>query len=229
MMLLVWLAVLSLVFPARAEIPPLFMGTWHLTAVIPDDDDWLHDEFTMNASGEYTGKGWGTWSDPASGTNNYTYHGVVSDAVCETDATTGAVSFRSKYTVIEDYDVGANPQPSWSTAFGQKMVNCGYNTYDATTGIMTVTSYRSSETTALSVDPGVCPATARGAATGLSWAPETRSRTLTYRCVADCNPWACDDTVSLVEDDASAAVSTGFAECSLVTALVAGLEIPRLF
>jgi len=224
MMLLVSLAVLSLVFPARAEVPALFTGTWRMTGMPRDDGQYLYDEFTQNANGDYTGKGWGTWSDPASGTNNYTYSGITSDGVCETDATTGAVSHRSEYTMILDYDLGANPMPSWSTPSGQKHVYCGYNTYDATTDIMTVTNYEGSETFALSADPGACPATAQEAATSLSWSAVTTETSYTYECVADCNPWACDATV-LVDDAESAAVSNGCAKCLLGTVLVAGLGI----
>ena len=195
MMLPVSLAVLSLVFPARAEVPALFTGTWRMTGMPRDDGQYLYDEFTQNANGDYTGKGWGTWSDDlTSGTNNHTYSGITSDAVCETDATTGAVSHRSEYTMILDYDLGANPMPSWSTASGQKHVFCGYNTYDATTDIMTVTNYEGSETFALSADPGACPATAQEAATSLSWSAVTTESSYTYECVADCNPWACDAT-----------------------------------
>lgn len=238
MMLLVSLAVLSLVFPARAEIPALFTGTWHLTGMPRQNGQWLHDEFTQNANGDYTGKGWGNWDGLTSGTNNYTYSGITSDGVCETDATTGAVTFRSEWTMIQNYDVGANPEPTWSTPSWRKWVWCGYNTYDTTTDIMTVTNYRSNETTALNVDPGACPATAAEAAAGLSWAPETfGGDPLPYKCVADCNPWACDETASpaspsdddesepivLLDDDESAAVSTDRAERSLVPTLVAGL------
>ena len=225
MMLLVSLAVLSLVFPARAEVPALFTGTWRMTGMPRDDGQYLYDEFTQNANGDYTGKGWGTWSDDlTSGTNNHTYSGITSDAVCETDATTGAVSHRSEYTMILDYDLGANPMPSWSTPSGQKHVYCGYNTYDATTDIMTVTNYEGSETFALSADPGACPATAQEAATSLSWSAVTTETSYTYECVADCNPWACDATV-LVDDAESAAVSNGCAKCLLGTVLVAGLGI----
>ena len=215
MMLLVSLAVLSLVFPARAEIPALFTGTWQMTGMPRDDGQWLHDEFTQNANGDYTGKGWGNWEGLTSGTNNYTYSGITSDGVCETDATTGAVTFRSQWTYIEDWNVGANPQPTWSkTPSGQKLVGCGYNTYDTTTDIMTAIHYRSTETTALSVDPGACPATAAEAAAGLSWAPETFvGGPFLFKCVADCNPWACDETAS----------PAPLVARSLVPTLVAGL------
>jgi len=191
MMLPISLAVLSLVFPARAEVPALYTGTWRSTGMPRGE----YHESTQNANGSYTGKGWGTWSDDlTSGTNNYTVSGITSDAVCETDATTGAVSLRYKYTSIQDWDLGANPMPSWSTASGQKRVFCGYGTYDATTDIMTVTDYEGSETFALSDDPGACPTTAQEAATGLSWSAVTTESSYTLECVADCNPWACDAT-----------------------------------
>ena len=137
MMLLVSLAVLSLVFPARAEVPALITGTWRMTGTPRGDGDFLHDEFTQHANGSYTGKGWGTWSeDLTSGTNNYTYSGITSDAVCETDTSTGAVTHRSKWTLVEDWDLGANPMPDWNTPAGQKYVFCAYNTYDDATDIM---------------------------------------------------------------------------------------------
>ena len=210
MMLLVSLAVLSLVFPARAEIPALFTGTWHLTGMPRQNGQWLHDEFTQNANGDYTGKGWGNWDGLTSGTNNYTYSGITSDGVCETDATTGAVTFRSEWTMIENYDVGANPEPTWSTPSWRKWVWCGYNTYDTTTDIMTVTTYNHEDTTiALSVDPGACPATSNTAATTSGWWTSTAT-VYTYECVANCADWACDSTDStnplVVEDAESAGV-----------------------
>jgi len=214
MMLLVSLAVLSLVFPARAEVPALITGTWRMTGTPRGDGDFLHDEFTQHANGSYTGKGWGTWSeDLTSGTNNYTYSGITSDAVCETDASTGAVTHRSKWTLVEDWDLGANPMPDWNTPAGQKYVFCAYNTYDDATDIMTVTNYRGNETIALSVDPGACPATAQEAATkGLSWAARTYDAgSLTYECVADCVPWACDAADA---EDAAASPSTDAADAA---------------
>merc|ERR1712216_88451 len=103
MMLPISLAVLSLVFPARAEVPALYTGTWRSTGMPRGE----YHESTQNANGSYTGKGWGTWSDDlTSGTNNYTVSGITSDAVCETDATTGAVSLRYKYTSIQDCTSG---------------------------------------------------------------------------------------------------------------------------
>ena len=232
MMILASLAVLSLVSPARAEVPALITGTWRMTGMPRDNGQYLYDEFTQNANGDYTGKGWGTWSDPASGTNNYTYSGVTSDVVCETDATTGAVSVRYEYTMIHDYDLGANPMPSWNTPSGQKRVLCGYNTYDATTDIITVTNYQS-EHVALSVDPGACPATANVAATTSGWWTST-ANTYTYECVANCADWACDSTDStdsttpvIVEDAESAGVGkTGVgAFCSLVATLIITLAL----
>ena len=207
MMLPISLAILSLVFPARAEVPALYTGTWRSTGMPRGD----YHEFTQNANGSYTGKGWGTWSDDlTSGTNNYTVSGITSDAVCETDATTGAVSVRYEYSMILDYDLGANPMPSWNTPSGQKQVICGYNTYDTTTDIMTVTTYNHEDTTiALSVDPGACPATANAAATTSGWWTSTAD-VYTYQCVANCADWACDSTDStnplVVEDAESAGV-----------------------
>ena len=193
MMLLVSLAVLSLVFRVRAEVPAMFTGTWRMTGM--PRGNLLHDEFTQNANGDYTGKGWGTWSENiTSGTNNYTYSGITADAVCETDASTGAVTHRSKWTFIEDWDLGANPVPSWNTPTGQKHVFCGYNTYDDATDIMTVTNYRGPEYIALSVDPGACPATVQEAATnGLSWAAEATTPCRTrHESSGTATPWACD-------------------------------------
>ena len=247
MMLLVSLAVLSLVFRVRAEVPAMFTGTWRMTGM--PRGNLLHDEFTQNANGDYTGKGWGTWSENiTSGTNNYTYSGITADAVCETDASTGAVTHRSKWTFIEDWDLGANPVPSWNTPTGQKHVFCGYNTYDDANDIMTVTNYRAPEYIALSVDPGACPATAQEAATnGLSWAAETNDPvSYTYECVADCNPWACDtadaadaaDAVDaaaspslvLVDDDESAACMRGRTNTRVrITLLVAALGTLGLY
>jgi hypothetical protein len=210
MMILASLALLSLVSPARAEVPALITGTWRMTGMPRDNGEYLYDEFTQNANGDYTGKGWGTWDVPVSGTNNYTYSGVTSDVVCETDATTGAVSVRYEYSMILDYDLGANPLPSWNTPSGQKQVICGYNTYDTTTDIMTVTAYNHEDTTiALSVDPGACPATANTAATTSGWWTSTAD-VYTYKCVANCADWACDSTDStnplVVEDAESAGV-----------------------
>ena len=238
--LLVSLAVLSLVFPARAEVPAMFTGTWRMTGMPRGDGNFLHDEFTQNANGDYTGKGWGTWSENiTSGTNNYTYSGITSDAVCETDASTGAVTHRSKWTFVEDWDLGANPMPSWNTPAGQKHVFCGYNTYDDANDIMTVTNYRGPEYIALSVDPGACPATAQEAATnGLSWAAETNDPvSYTYECVADCVPWACDaadaaasPSLVLVDDDESAACMRGRTNTRVrITLLVAALGTLGLY
>ena len=82
MMILASLALLSLVSPARAQVPALITGTWRMTGMPRDNGEYLYDEFTQNANGDYTGKGWGTWDVPVSGTNNYTYSGVTSDVVC---------------------------------------------------------------------------------------------------------------------------------------------------
>ena len=230
MMILASLALLSLVSPARAEVPALITGTWRMTGMPRDNGEWLYDEFTQNANGDYTGKGWGVWDVPVSGTNNYTYSGVTSDAVCETDASTGAVTHRSKWTFIRDWDLGANPMPSWNTPTGQKYVYCGYNTYDDANDIMTVTNYRGDEMTPLSDDPGACPATAQEAATnGLSWAAEPNEYVYTYECVADCNPWACDALV-IVDDDESAACMRGRTNTRVrITLLVAALGTLGLY
>ena len=126
--------------------------------------------------------------------------------------------------MIHDYDLGANPMPSWNTPSGQKRVVCGYNTHDATTDIITVTSYQS-EHVALSVDPGTCPATANLAATTSGWWTSTAA-TYTYECVANCADWACDSTLA-VEDAESAGVGkTGVgAFRSLVATLIITLAL----
>tara|TARA_B110000977_G_scaffold72086_1_gene97647 strand:- start:7 stop:2268 length:2262 start_codon:yes stop_codon:yes gene_type:complete len=208
--LLASLVVASLVSSARAELPALITGTWRMTGMPRGDGKWTYDEFTEHANGSWTGKGWGVWSDPASGTNNYTVTGNVSDAVCETNATTSAVTFRHKYTMVETYDVGANPIPSWGTPSGKHEVRCGYNTYDAATETMTVHVYYG-EMFDLGVDPGDCPATDEEAATGINWISLLSDVTYTFKCVADCNAWACVSctTSQYVENDECVDCPTG--------------------
>jgi hypothetical protein len=128
MMILASLAVLSLISPARAEVPALITGTWRMTGMPRDNGEYLYDEFTQNANGDYTGKGWGTWDVPVSGTNNYTYSGVTSDVVCETDATTGAVSVRYEYSAIFDYDLGAICLRTYQTCLNKRGTTASLST-----------------------------------------------------------------------------------------------------
>ena len=62
MMLLVSLAVLSLVFRVRAEVPAMFTGTWRMTGM--PRGNLLHDEFTQNANGDYNGRGGARGTSP---------------------------------------------------------------------------------------------------------------------------------------------------------------------